>query len=119
MAKQSQPMPDDDIAVGASADENFSTLYEPGTPEGQAERIAQENAAKAQSYPVLGDIFDWFDDQIKRCPNISNIVTDSQEINGVTYARQVSIEAQVLAYQLLQSLLEEKRDEFREFQVER
>jgi hypothetical protein len=111
--------PTDAVVVGDSTEDyTNSTVYDPGQPEGQAERIAEENAAKASSYPILGEIHQWFDAQIADCPNITNIVTDAMTVNGATYTREVSIEAQVLAFQLLQKLLEEKRDEFKEYRFE-
>lgn len=110
-----KPLPDDDIYPGVN---EGNGLYYPQTPAKEKQEQAAEAAKEAANYPVIAEVYEWFDEQIKNCPDIRNIQIDATTINGVKYERNVHVEAQVLAYQLLQTLLEEKRDEFKEFAKE-
>lgn len=110
---------EDDLIIGA-ADTSYADNgnYYPKPPADQVAEIAETEGIKAASYPVLGSVAAWFEQQLINCNDITNVVTDSQTINGVTYSRQVSIEAQVLAYQILKGLLQDKFDEFKEYKFE-
>lgn len=98
--------------------ETYDTTYYPDPP---AEQVEEEQIAKgiqAASYPVMGAIADWFDEQIKGCDSLEHIAIDKMTINGVTYERTVSIEGQLLAHKLLKNLLLEKYAEFESFKNE-
>jgi hypothetical protein len=106
---------DDDIYISSSEDDSYLPDYNPKPPEEQTVAIAEENAAKASSYPILSDIADWFEDQISKSPDITNIAISSKTIGNITYRREIHVEAQVLAYQMLKDLLSDKYEEYKEF----
>ncbi len=58
---------------------------------------------------------EWFEKQIARCDSLDNIETAEMKINGITYSRKVSIEAQILAQQMLIELLRAKMEEYKFF----
>jgi hypothetical protein len=89
--------------------------YYPGTPEEQAVAEKEEAAKKSASFPILGDLAEWFEQQIKACDDIHAIQITTMEINGVKFSRKVSVEAQVLAMQLLKERFTEKYHEFEKF----
>lgn len=96
--------------------ESFTNgVYYPTVPEEQIEEEIRAKSIMAGSYPIMDNVADWFKDAIKECDSISNIETTTVTINNVKYSRTIHIEAQVLAYQLLKSLLSDKANEFGEF----
>jgi len=103
----------DDIYVNDG--ESYNTAYYPEVPTEQAEAEAQQKALIATAYPIMDDIADWFADSIASCDNMHNIEMKQITINGAKYTRNASIEGQVLAYQMLKDLLQEKATEFAEF----
>lgn len=66
-----------------------------------------------KSYPILQDIIDWFEKEIALADSIDNIETKT--LSGVKYSRTVSVEAQVLAQQLLKGKLQESQTRFIRF----
>jgi hypothetical protein len=107
------PTANDDIYVNDG--QTYDTTYYPkDDPEQVAEETA-DKAVKAASYPILPEIAKWFEDQIDNSSRNRNIRVEEIEINGVKFSRKVSIEAQLLAYQLLENLLTEKSHEFKDF----
>lgn len=84
-------------------DGQVAGLYE--TPEDQtlASEAANEVAKVSKSIPIVEDVLEWFDDQIELCNSLRNIDL------GVG---NLSVEAQVLAYQKLAMLLMARRDEY-------
>jgi hypothetical protein len=111
------PATDGDIYLN-DGDTYQNGIYYPDAPEAQTAKIADEEAIKAASYPVLGKVHSWFKEQIDKSPNITNIQMTALTVNGVKYERNVSIEAQALAFQLMQQLLIEKAAEFKDFAEE-
>lgn len=109
---------DGDIYVNAGDDYGVGGDYYPGTPEGQDKKIQEEKAPELMSLPIMPAVAKWFRDQAANAPDIANIETKSLTINGVKYSRTVSIEGQVLAYQLLQELLIGKAKDFEKFMGE-
>ncbi len=91
------------------------TVYSPGIPAERIEAEAREAAIIASSYPVMEDVANWFLTQIADCNDLHNIQMTALTINGARYDRKTSIEAQVLAYQLLQEKLTEKFQAFKLF----
>jgi hypothetical protein len=79
------------------------------------EERAKQDGVLAASYPIMKDVADWFQECISECDSLTNIEMVAQTVNGVKYERTVSIEAQVLAYQLLKQLLEDKKNSWGEF----
>lgn len=109
-----QPISDGHIYVNDG--ETFDNgIYAPEVPIEQQEQEQEEKAVTAASYPVMASVAEWFKREIANCPNIHNIQTEAITIGETTYDRKVSIEAQVLAYQLLKEHLQAKFDEFKEF----
>jgi hypothetical protein len=97
----------------------FDTAAYAAEPE---ERIADEVAhasMKAASYPILGDVAGWFEEQLAQCDSIDNIQFDLTVIAGMPVERKLSVEAQVLAYRMLKELLNDKYREFEDFRHER
>lgn len=92
-----------------------STDWQPPKPEVQTEAANQVKSVVATSYPVINDVADWFEQQINNCDNIHNIQVASTTINGVKYTREIHVEAQVLAYQMLKDLLLEKARDWEGF----
>lgn len=101
-----------------NAGDDYNTAYYPAPPAEQTEEIAASQAIKAASYPILPSIGEWFENQINECDNIHNIQVTSITINGIKYSRDISVQAQVLAYQLLKEKLQEKYDEFKDYKHE-
>lgn len=98
--------------------ESFEAYY-PKEDTERKEKETKKAGAKAASYPILSDLAEWFEEAVKDCDNLDNIQTQTITMNGNAYERTVSIEAQVLAYQLLKQKLQEKYLEFQEFKKER
>lgn len=94
-------------------------IYYPEQPVERTNDEVSEAAIKAASYPVMGAVADWFIDAVAECDNLDNIQLRAMTINGVKVGRTVSIEAQILAYQLLKELLMDKSNEFAQFATER
>jgi hypothetical protein len=110
------PQPtDDDIYVNAGDDMAPNGVFYPGEPAEQKQEEREQHAKIAQSLPIMDDVADWFRDAIIECDNLDNIKIDELVIDGITYRRQISVEAQILAHQLLKSLLGQKLLEFDEF----
>lgn len=105
---------DDDI-YPRSGETFESTAYYPKPDEEQATEDEQKAGVIAASLPIMDDVADWFREQIAASSDVHNIQTTAMTINGVQYSRTVSIEAQVLAYQLLKELLAGKLQEFETF----
>jgi hypothetical protein len=108
---------DDDLYVNAG--DSYDTTYYPEEDMAVREAEVSQKALQAASFPILGDVAEWFEYQIKGCDNLDNIQFDRQNINGISVDRKLSVEAQVLAYRLLKELLSDKYDQFREFKHER
>lgn len=119
-------MPDlqpDDQTLAASNDDVYvndgetyqDTAYYPTEPQEQKESQAHDAGIKAASYPIMPELAEWFQTAITDCDNIHNIQVTAMTVNGVQYSRQISVEAQVLAYQLLKEKLQEKAEEFAKF----
>lgn len=66
--------------------------------------------------PHLDRTIEWFEEQIANTDSLANIETTALKIGDVTYTRKVSIEAQVLAQQMLAELLRTKQQEYIRFQ---
>lgn len=92
--------------------------YYPGLPKEREEAEKEEVAAKSASLPILPEIAEWFQEQIARTDSVDNIKIDEMTLNGVRYSRKLSVEAQVLAFQLLKARLIEKAKEFDDFAQE-
>lgn len=111
-------MSNDDIYVNDG--ETFvDSAYYPAPPTDRVEAEVTEASIKAASYPIMGAVADWFIDAVAECDNLDNIETHAMTINGVKVGRTMSIEVQVLAYQLLKQLLMDKCTEFNQFATER
>lgn len=104
---------DDDIYVNAG--DSYDTTYYPAPPVERVEEEQAEKAIRAASYPIMDSLADWWKDMISSCDDIHNISVTEMTINDVKYSRTISIEAQVLAYQLLKEKLIEKYDMFQGF----
>lgn len=107
--------PDDSYT---SDGQQMNGIYYPETStEGEIELAAEQGKLSA-SFPVLDDLIDWFDAEIAKCDSIDNIQVTSLTINGVKYSRDVSVEGQILAYQLLKGLMHDKKVTFENFREE-
>lgn len=111
------PSSNDDIYVneGSSYDNG---VYYPNAPEERLEAEREDSAKKSASYPVLKEIASWFERQIQACDSMDNIQIETLEVNGVKFSRTVSVEAQVLAMQLLKQQLQMQYEEYKTFQEE-
>lgn len=107
-------MHDDDIYTH-DGETYTNGAYYPKKPEDQVVEDDKTDAVIAQSYPVIKDVADWFQREIAAASDIHNIQVSVMTMNGFKYSRTVSVEAQVLAYQLLQEKLAEKFQEFEMF----
>lgn len=81
-------------------------------------KLAEKEAKLSSSLPILDDLIEWFDTQVDLCDSLDNILLTSMTINGVKMGREVSIEGQLMAYQMLKEMLETKRKEFEDFKLE-
>jgi hypothetical protein len=111
-----QPSNDGDLYQNSG--DSYDTTFHADMPQERIEEEVKAAAVKAASYPILGDVADWFDEQIKACDSVDNINFDIQTIGGVSVDRKLSVEAQVLAYRMLKELLNEKYQEFKDFKHE-
>lgn len=105
---------DDQLYLRDGEDQTNSIIYAVEDTEVVEER-SKQNGVLMQSYPIMGDVAQWFDECIAECDSIRNIEMTSKTINGVKYSREIHIEAQALAYQLLMQLLEDKKASWGEF----
>jgi hypothetical protein len=108
---------DDDVYLNAGDSYDAPGVYYPKQAEPTEEEL-QARAAMVQSYPIMASVYEWFEMQIDGADSIQNIKMQSMTVNGVKYSREVSIEAQVLAFQLLKDMLIEKQAEFKTFAPE-
>lgn len=107
---------DDDLYVNAGDSYNTPVgEYYPAPPAERVEEERQERAIKAASYPIMDDLADWWKAMIDGCDDIHNIAMTDMTVNDVKYTRSVSIEAQVLAYQIVKEKLIEKYQLFQNF----
>lgn len=109
------PHADDDLYLHSGETYDGPPAYYPKEPEAQVDERRKEHTVIAASYPIMADIADWFRTEIDACDRISNIETRAISANGMHYSLKVSIEAQVLAYQLLREKLEGKLQQFAQF----
>lgn len=116
-------MPKDNFDLpGTNDDLYFASAEDAGTdntyyPEEDAERTEDEQNEKViitSSYPILPDLAHWFEKEIADCDSLDNIQVDSLTLGNATYSRSISIEAQVLAYQLLKAKLTEASHRFKD-----
>lgn len=106
---------DGDIYVNDGESFADQGAYYPQIPTEQKEAELKEKAITAASYPVMADVAEWFKQAILDADDIHNIEITRLTQDGVTYSRVVSIEAQVLAFQLYKEKMQEKFDEFKQF----
>lgn len=110
------PQPtDSDIYVNPGQTESLGGDYYPGVPAERTEAEQAEAAPIAGSYPIMEDVAKWFEAQIAECDDMHNIQTSKLTVNGAVFERTVSVEAQVLAYQLLKEKLQAKFNTFKAF----
>jgi CRISPR/Cas system CSM-associated protein Csm4 (group 5 of RAMP superfamily) len=110
---------DDELYVNSGEGYDTDTFYAPKPPADQVEQEVSQQAVKAASYPIMGDLEQWFADWIAECNDLDNIQFDVTNIGGVTIDRKVSVEAQILAYRLLKERIQEKHREFEDFKHEK
>jgi len=79
----------------------------------EAEQV--DTAKVASGAPIMDDLTAWFDEQIADSDSLMNIEITELTVNGVKYSRKVSIEAQVLAHQLVKGILEAKKQQYETF----
>ena len=89
--------------------------WQPPQPEVQQEADKHIKAVVAPSFPIMDDVAQWFDEQIADSRDRRNIQVTALTVNGVKYSREVSVEAQVLAMELLEQKLTAKRAEWGTF----
>ncbi len=99
---------------GIDGEQFQDSTYYPKEDKKQKEDIQKQKAVIANSYPILEDVLQWFDEQIED-DSVDNIQTELI-IGGVGYSDdvKVSIEAQVYAIKLLKSKLADKKKDFEE-----
>lgn len=96
---------DDDIYLRDG--ESFQDgAYYPTEDKEALEEARNDASSKAASYPILNDLAEWFEQQVRECDNIDNI--------DMTQGA-VSIESQVLAQKLLKQKMLDKAQEFAQF----
>jgi hypothetical protein len=108
------PLSDDDIMV-RDGDDYTNSVYAPKKPTQRVEAEQEFNAILQTSKLILPDVSHWFEAQIIAADSLSNVKIDDMTVNGVSYSRTVSVEAQVLAQQLLKQALQAKHNEFKRF----
>lgn len=94
-----------------TSDTYEDTAFYADIPEERKEAEQEEKAIKAASYPIMGDIADWFEEQIK--------LTDSRAASN-TYATLHGIPKDIAneAFDVLRDLLNAKYQEFKDFKHE-
>lgn len=108
----------DDIYLNDGETYTPPGVYYPKTENPATDAELQTQAAIAQSLPIMGEVAAWFEQEIQNCDNIHNIQVTSLTVNGVKYGRDISVEAQVLAFQLLKEMLQNKARDFESFKDE-
>lgn len=107
------PMHDDDLY--SRDGETYNGQYYPKKSDEDEKEDSRQDAINSASFPIIKDVAKWFEAQIAAAGDIDNIETRSMSFNGIKYSRTVSIEAQVLAAQLLKEKLAMKFEEFKDF----
>lgn len=87
-------------------------IYFPGEPLERKQARELEDSLLNKSLPVLDEVIEWFEDAIEEANSVDGIQTSTMSVNGVKYSRSVSVEAQVLAQQLLKQKLLDKQSKF-------
>jgi hypothetical protein len=109
---------DGDIYVNPGITDVLGGAYYPGEPEERKAAEKDQAAPVAASYPIMEDVAEWFKQQIASCDDMHNIQVSKMTIGGTVYERSISVEAQVLAYQLLKEKLTDKFNTFKDFSKE-
>lgn len=101
---------DDDLYIN-NGESYGDTTYYPTDPVERIEDEMKEASIVAASYPVMGDICEWFEEQID--------ATDSRRsINAWAEAHNKDTEQVALAFDIVRELLEEKSKEWQQFKPE-
>lgn len=88
------------------------TDYNPGEPQERIEQESHDAAIMAASYPVMADVYQWFDEQIE--------ATDSRRnIQAYATSHDLDLNLTSAAFDIVRELLEGKQAEFQQFQAER
>jgi hypothetical protein len=82
-------------------------IYNPGEDQDRKEQESKEAAVIAASYPIMQDVAEWFDTQIKGCDSRKYITAYAQ-----THGKNPNDCAD--AFDIVRELLEIKRDSFGE-----
>ena len=107
----SQPIPDDD-AVAGFGETYQDAVYYPEAPQEQQEELAHEAAILAASYPIMGDVYEWFEEQIKACDS-------RRSINAYASQHGWNVEDTGRAFDIVRELLEAKSLDFEQFRKEK
>lgn len=101
---------DDDIYINNGETYQDATYY-PEEPQERKESEASDAAIIAASYPIMADVYDWFNEQIA--------ATDSRR-NIQAYATSHGLELNLCstAFDIVRELLEGKQQEFQQFRRE-
>lgn len=103
----SQPLPDDD-AVAVFGETYQDAAYYPDAPLERKEEEASDAAIIAASYPIMSDVYDWFQEQIDATDSRRNIV-------GYANSHGYDITECSRAFDIVRELLEGKQAEFQQF----
>lgn len=103
-------MPDDDIYLHNGETYQDAAYY---ADEPQERKEAEQAAASilAASYPVMGDVYKWFDEQIEACDS-------RRSIKAYADSHGYDTEQCALAFDIVRELLEAKQLDFQQFKPE-
>lgn len=113
--------PDDDAALGSTTEEfNGDTTYYPEAPQETKDLIAEEQSSKSASYPIMGQIVEWFDDQIDTTNSIEQALITLEQYNDALAKGKprATIDDVLVAHDIVRFLLSNKRDEYKEYKFE-
>lgn len=101
---------DDDLYLN-NGETYQDAAYYPDQPEERTETEQHEAAILAASYPIMGDVYSWFKENIDACDSRRNII-------AYATSHDYDIEDCARAFDIVRELLEAKSQDFEQFRKE-
>lgn len=101
MAELDDELLDGEETIGVSGD--AVGIYEPEPDEDDEYEEQHERTTIATALPLMEELLEWFDEQIKGCDSIEQLIK-TQKLTGL------DLEASLHAHDIVRDLLESRRD---------
>ncbi len=104
-------MSDEDLYMNSGLD-YAPADYQPSIPKERVEEESKEAAIKAASYPIIGAVADWFQEQFDYLDSRSALLAYAKEYN-------IDVEVAGRAFDVARDIIAIKTKEFEDFQTEK